>query len=350
MSPVTPFPDRDVAREQASEWIARAFRGLTSEEQARLREWSRKPVNRQAMEEMSSVWRGLDVLSVLADLFPREEARRAAQPEAQARPPRARLPLRRWALATAATVALAALAILWTHYLGPLALPLPAPSAQVAMQAANVYSSAVGEHRSLRLPDGSTLSLNSDTVVEVALSPGMRALTLHRGEAHFAVAHDPARPFVVTVGSTTVRAVGTAFNIRRRTGRAMDVLVTQGVVSTFAGSEARLEAGQLLRLSEDGTGTVTRLDTAAIDALTAWQRGLLVLDGTTLADAMEEMARYTTRRIVIDDPAIATLRLGGSLPIGDLEAMLRALEASFGIGVAHAADGSVHLGAAAPDD
>ncbi len=74
MSPVTPFPDLDRARNEAAEWIARVFRGLTAEENAALRDWSRRPENRRAMHEMSGVWQGMDVLSVLADLFPREPA------------------------------------------------------------------------------------------------------------------------------------------------------------------------------------------------------------------------------------------------------------------------------------
>jgi len=345
MSPVMPFPDLDRARDEAAEWIARAFRGLSADEQAALRDWSRRPENRRAMQEMSSVWQGLDVLSVLSDLFPRETAPAAppAAPPAPVAPPRWRL-----AVAASLVVALAAGALFFTRR--PVTARPPAAFAPLQAQA---YTSTIGEHRTIRLPDGSVLALNSGTLVDVSFSPDLRAVNLHRGEAHFEVAHDTSRPFLVTANGRTVRAVGTAFNVRLRGGDALDVLVTEGVVSTYAadGTDAtqgsRLVAGELLQL-RDGRSDVRRLDATELDALTAWRRGVLVLDGITLEAALEEAARYTPHRIVIDDESLKSVRLGGSFRTDDLAPLLQALRTSFGIDTHEDADGTLRLTRASP--
>lgn len=340
MSPVTRFPDLDRARNEAAEWIARAFRGLTAEENAALRDWSRRPENRRAMQEMSGVWQGMDVLSVLGDLFP---ARRAP----------------RWRIGVAASLLVMVTA-------GAMVLVMrkhePAGSRQelAAALQAQVYSSTIGEHRSIRLDDGSTLALNSDTLVDVSYTPGLRSLALHRGEAHFEVAHDAARPFLVTVNGRTVRAVGTAFNVRRRNDADLDVLVTEGVVSTYAADHrrdagrdappdaARLSAGQLLRVRSGSQPQVVRLREAELDAMTSWQRGVLVLDGITLEAALAEARRYTSHRILLEDTSLAGLRLGGSFRTDDLSPLFRALEANFGIETHEDADGTLRLRRATP--
>jgi transmembrane sensor len=333
LSPVAPFPDPETARTEAATWIARAFRGLTPEEHVALREWSRRPANRRAMNEMSDVWQGLDVLSVLADLFPREGG--AAVPVAPAPPAPLRRPSRlRYAGLAAGLVAVIAASVLFGARYWQQPGPAPAPPVQA-------YASAIGEHRSIPLSDGSVLALNSNTQVQVAFTAASRSVILVQGEAHFDVAHDVARPFVVEVNARTVRAVGTGFNIRRRGPLSHEVLVTDGVVSTAP--DTRLQAGELLRVAEDGTAAVSRVDAAQIEKLSAWRRGVLVLDGITLAEAMEEISRYTTRRIVIDDPQLGSIRLGGSFPTTDLRGILGSLQASFGI-EAHADEsGTLHL-------
>jgi len=340
MSPVTRFPDLDRARNEAAEWIARTFRGLTAEENVALRDWSRRPENRRAMQEMSGVWQGMDVLSVLAEVFP---AKRAP----------------RWRTAVAASLLVAITAGVMVFALRRHDAAGPHHELAAALQA-QVYSSTIGEHRTIRLDDGSTLSLNSDTLIDVAYTPGLRSLSLHRGEAHFEVAQDAARPFLVIVNGRTVRAVGTAFNVRRRSDADLDLLVTEGVVSTYAADRrngtgldvpadaARLSAGQLLRVRSGNPVQVVRLPEAELEAMTSWQRGVLVLDGITLEAALAEARRYTTRRLVIDDASLGGIRLGGSFRTDDLSPLFRALEANFGIVTHEDADGTLRLRRATP--
>jgi transmembrane sensor len=338
MSSVTPFPDLDAAREEASAWIARTFRGLTPEETAQLQVWIARPVNRRAMLEMQSVWEGLDVLSVLAAPFPKVPAA-----PAQILPKRPKL------VAAAAVAALAIGVGVWLSVSG---LRSPASVDAQAPIEAQAYASAIGEHRTIPLSDGSVLALNSNTLVEVAYTSRLRSLTLHRGEAHFEVAHNAARPFIVDVGGRFVNAIGTAFNIRRRDDSAVDVLVTEGIVSTYRSVDddaqaARLAAGQLLRVLPDGSEQVTTLDAAQRDSLLAWRRGVLVLDGITLEAAMAEMSRYTRQKIVIADPALRTIHLGGSFPVDDLGKLMDALQAGFGIEAHEDKDGTLRLSRAA---
>ncbi len=92
-----------------------------------------------------------------------------------------------------------------------------------------IAATAVGAQRELPLPDGSRVVLNTETEIAVAYTPAERRLELRRGEAHFIVTKDSARPFVVSVDGVAIRAVGTTFNIRRR-GDTADVLVTEGRV------------------------------------------------------------------------------------------------------------------------
>jgi len=363
VSPVTPFPDLERAREEAAQWIARAFRGLSQDESSALRDWSRRPENRRAMQDMSGVWQGLDVLSVLADLFPRDDLQATPAPAAPAPTSREAAPAARpasrlrWSLAAAVLLAVALGATYFSHRQDEL---VAARRALDAALQAQVYSSTVGEHRTIRLDDGSALALNSDTLVDVAYTPGLRAVNLHRGEAHFEVAHDDSRPFLVTANGRTVRAVGTAFSIRRRNDAELDVLVTEGVVSTYAAAAtggpslaapstaARLSAGQLLLIRGGSHDRILRPSTVELEALTSWQRGVLILDGVTLEAALDEANRYSIKRIVIDDVRLKSLRLGGSFRTDDLGPMLRALQANFGIEIHEEVDGSLHLTRATP--
>src|SRR5258708_2070091 len=101
------------------------------------------------------------------------------------------------------------------------------------------YGTGLGEIRQVPLSDGSVVAINTQSTVEVAMHANVREVTLTRGEAWFRVAHDTKRPFIVSAGGIRVRAVGTAFSVRRRDEGA-DVAVSEGVVETWTlGEEER---------------------------------------------------------------------------------------------------------------
>jgi transmembrane sensor len=327
------FPDLALAREQAAEWIARADRGLTATEQREFRLWQASPANARALRELAAMWKDMDQLEVLAEVFPRPAAARAAIPATR----------RRWPMAVAASIVAAACGVMLALVLST-GMWRRSAAVQMAAVTPARHATAVGEQRVVALPDGSTLALNTDTVVEVSLQAGSRDLRLLRGEAHFTVAHDQSRPFMVTVGKHTVRAVGTAFDVRLRDGNALDVLVTEGVVrlGRADGSQPAatdLAAGQLLQVDTRGRMHVQKLDSGGQGAWLAWRDGMLLFEGQTLQSALDEFSRYTTDRFSIADPQLRDMRIGGYFPAGNTSALLTALNRNFGLAAQRGADG-----------
>ncbi|MFC4595485.1 FecR family protein [Sphingobium tyrosinilyticum] len=179
----------------------------------------------------------------------------------------------------------------------------------------------VGEVRRVPLADGSVAVVNTASRVAIALQPKQRDIRLEEGEAWFQVAHDKARPFIVEAGAVRVRAVGTAFAVRRRPGGA-DVLVTEGVVETWIEgqerSRRRLTAGAQTYVDTSGSLERTRENARQdVERSLAWRSGEIVLDGQTVDYAAAELNRYNRQRIVIADPAIGRERLVGYFRTSD---------------------------------
>ena len=207
------------------------------------------------------------------------------------------------------------------------------------------FSTARGEVREVRLDDGSTLRINTDSEVEVAYSSGRRLLRLLKGEASFDVAHDKARPFDVEAGGTVTRAVGTEFTIRRLEN-AVQLTVTEGVVSVRdgTGQEARVAAGHGAQITP-GAIAASVLDGQTIARRTSWRERMLEFDGLTIGQAAAEFNRYRRAPIVVSDPRIAALRVGGRFGVSESDKFLDALQAGFGLTLAQRADGSVEIAA-----
>ncbi|HWM70395.1 MAG TPA: FecR domain-containing protein [Steroidobacteraceae bacterium] len=205
------------------------------------------------------------------------------------------------------------------------------------------YATGRGGYARIPLSDGSIVALNTDSEVRVHLTERRREVTLVRGEAQFIVAHDTMRPFDVYAGSKIVRAVGTAFVVRRFGGDDVQVLVTSGRVAIVAPdvqlSEVTLSAlpesiptvraGEVARVRNGGQISVSPLGAAAQHA-TSWTEGRLWFDRLTLAQAVAEFNRYNRRQFVIDDPSIADIHIGGAFDADDVESFAAALK-SFGI-------------------
>lgn len=208
----------------------------------------------------------------------------------------------------------------------------------------------VGEIRRVPLEDGSLAAINTNTVVAVALKPERREIVLERGEAWFQVAKDPQRPFVVAAGPVRVQAVGTAFSVRRK-GEGARVMVTEGMVEVWSEAVAGTRRPRQVRAGEqvfvgDKTGATSPLQRPLeMDRALAWREGQIVLDGDTIAAAVNEFNRYNTRKIVIADPRIEGRRVVGWFRTNEPESFARAVARSEGAPI-DAADDLIILGVA----
>src|SRR6185437_9155692 len=168
-----------------------------------------------------------------------------------------------------------------------------------------IMSTAVGQHRRIALADGSQLTLNTDTLLAVKLTPERRDVYLRRGEAHFDVVHAAARPFYVHVGDAVIRDVGTQFEVRLHSDRDIDILVDEGRVEVRGPVAAdwvrALSAGEQLSINGPHLKVMSVSPRQVADEL-AWREGALVFDGEPLSQALAEVGRYTRTRIVLRGP------------------------------------------------
>lgn len=327
MTNITAFPDRERARTEACEWMARLDRGLTAGEERLLAEWiSASRVNMAAMEECARLWDRMDSLARLGDLFPVPGRRSMAKP-------------------LAASLAAALLLLVMLVALNKGTEPsLPADrSAAAGYQ--QLFETAVGESSVVALPDGSTLTLNTYSRVRVFLWPERRELRLERGELFIQVAPDPLRPLEVLAEENVVRAVGTAFNVAIKPDRRVEVLVTEGTVMVSARPEfvaavtdptppdlgTSLEAGHLAVLAQSGEVDVATVTAAEVGAQLSWREGNVVFRGQPLGEALEEIERYTAVEFRIEDDAIRAIRVVGLFKAGDVDGLLDSLQQNFDI-------------------
>ncbi|WP_369062073.1 FecR domain-containing protein [Caulobacter sp. 73W] len=198
-----------------------------------------------------------------------------------------------------------------------------------------------GDIRRASLADGSAATLNTDTRLRTAFDDRGRRIFLLQGEALFDVAKDPARPFVVTAGDVRVRAVGTSFTVRRLDDSAVTVVVREGVVEVTRGNEppVRLAAAQTVQVAVGAPLAPAAIGGAAVERAMAWRQGMIDLDGLTLGEAAGQFARYSDRRIVIDDPVVARLKVAGLFSASDPEGFARAAALSLGLTAETQADG-----------
>jgi transmembrane sensor len=211
-----------------------------------------------------------------------------------------------------------------------------------------VVATEIGAMRVMELPDGSTVHLNTDTQIHLRYAEIERRVELVRGEAHFTVKPDAARPFVVAAGAVQVRAVGTSFNVRRRADE-VEVLVTSGRVVVEQEREGAskvaapdvpapmLGAGERVVLAtkrvEFVAPTVERIQPVEVERVMAWQERRLVFDGTPLREVVAEFNRYNQRQLVIDDPILAERLFGGTFRADNHEALVQLLEEAFEVEV-----------------
>lgn len=320
--------------EAAASWFLRLNgEDCSDADRDAFRAWRADPKNAAAYAAVEAAWAwsgsgtdgaGLQLL--------REEARAL---------PRRRLP---WpgvaAAGIAAVVLVAAGILLWSPGRHPDETRMAAtPSAETPVPDAAVYDTAIGERSTVTFGDGSVVFLNTSTRLQADYSADARKVVLLEGQALFEVATDPERPFVVIAGDRRVTALGTAFDVRLDEDR-FQVTLIEGRVrverSDAAAGEARgarteLEAGQQLI---DAADSGVEVREAPVGRVTSWREGRLIFEDEPLAAAVSEMNRYSTTRILLDDPALGRLRVSGVFRTGQPDVFVEALVACFPIDVA----------------
>lgn len=189
---------------------------------------------------------------------------------------------------------------------------------------AQVYATEVGNQQHIRLADGSTVDLNTDSELRVHFNDAKRGVTLIRGEASFKVVRDPQRPFDVRAGEITVRAVGTAFSVRLRDFQKVEVRVTEGRVAIDPPPLETLGAGDTATVTH-GNVLVKSVPVGTLTKQLQWTEGRLYFSGETLVEVIDEFNRYNRRQLLIADPAIADLRISGTFAATDPETFLTTL-------------------------
>lgn len=190
------------------------------------------------------------------------------------------------------------------------------------------FATAIGETRQAVLADGTTVDLNADSRLVVALDARTRRIRVERGEALFVVARDPARSFEVQAGAGVLRDIGTTFDVALA-GERVTVGVIEGAVEVrLPGSheKAVVGGGERIAYSPAGLSPPGRFDG---EAATAWRAGRFVFREMPLSEVVEQLNRHHVRQTVLADVRLARLRVSGAFRIADREGLLTAIEALY---------------------
>ena len=320
--------------EAAARWFALRRREPDFIEEQQFSEWlEAAPEHRRAYDEVTRSWE----ISALAAADPTVVGMRT---EALMTRPRERRDYSRlWgALATAALVLVAFTGVYVTR---------PGFVGTAGEVAANpdhiVFRTGVGERATASLEDGSTVVLNTNSVLEINYSKLRRDVRLVAGQVLFKVAHDTARPFIVAAANHEVVAVGTEFEVRLD-GEKVRVALLQGRVRVEpivghrgparAEDIAVMAPGEQLVASSAGF----LVNHANVEQLVSWQTGRVRFDNMRLADAVAEMNRYSRTRIMIDDPAAADIRITGAFRTGQSYSFAQTIGEAFPVEVEQSGD------------
>lgn len=338
-------PD-DPIEEVAADWLTLRAEGLSSTQKREFERWCRAdPRHAAAVAHLEAACALLEKMPLVrAELQPVVEFPVQPRRVAPVKP----FPVLRVIGTMAAALALAAL--------GGWQWARPQPSAQR-------YATSAGGYERVVLADGSVVELNANSEVRVDLLPGERRVALVQGEAHFTVAHDTARPFIVSAHGVAVRAVGTAFNVRLA-ATAVEVLVTEGKVAVsevervvpnalaagaavkptrwgqrvppsdtlLAANERALIAFALPKsvapIPSAPAPVVEKITSEALRAALSWQERKLVFAETPLRDVVEQFNRRNRLQLLLGDAALAERPVGGTFAADNVEGFVRLLEGS----------------------
>lgn len=339
------LPSRKDIEAEAASWMTVLGRErISDKDRAKLKSWLRQSErHREVFDEMSALWGDLEILKDLTDIGEAVAETQAVRPSFYKR---------RDVMAIAASLSAVMLGsgAYFLHH------------NDRTLQAGE-FVTQIGEQKTIELVDGSSVILNTGSLIEVTFSKEERGIRLVRGEAYFEVSKDKRRPFVVYAANGAVKAVGTAFTVRVRDGEALEVTVEEGRVALLSIPNPASAGGDFLEQTAQSPVTeltagqsvvfdkqvedLELMQSAELNRKLAWRQGILAYAGDPLEDVIDDISRYTDLKIEITDPALRSLPIGGYFKVGETDALFDSLELTFGITVERSSDGHIKLSSGA---
>lgn len=299
----------------AADWFAMLDRGeLGNMEKAEFEDWINSDLaHRIAYLRVEAAWEKSEKLkSINLNDFS------ARVVEAQA--PSKRALSSRWVVSTAAVLMVLVCAILMWY---------------VQDNQSEWYRTPVGGVATVPLNDGSTITLNTSSEILVEIDTDKRRVHLTEGEVFFDVTEDPDRPFIVEAGERSIIVVGTKFSVWNDKSH-FRVAVTEGHVKVKEDSkgivrEFDLSAGDIAESDQESFLIHNRSPEEIYAAYLSWREGFLVFEETPLREVVKELNRYNKQKLLLNNPQLQEIRIGGSFRPTNLAAFLRLLEHGFDV-------------------
>lgn len=328
--------EQDPVLLEAAQWAVRADTGLDNNGQARLHEWlAQDDRHAQAYAEMRRNLADLRRPAV-ADFGARRVVRTTSSAAHTRSSPRWRS-LHKLvpglAIASACCISVISGWLVWEQL-----------SQRPMFE--RVYATQRGQQLQVWLPDGpsgasadaSSLLLDTGTRLDARLYRDRRDIVLHAGQALFSVQPDASRPFRVLAGGICITVTGTRFSVRRtdtglhpgqtivaveegRVRVSVETTDDQGQAAQHIASELR--AGQSIVV--DSSGTAGPVRTLPVQQVAAWSGGRVNFDQAPLAEVIAEFERYGSTGLLVRDPNVAAMRVGGSFEVGKFQQFVHSL-------------------------
>jgi transmembrane sensor len=306
--------------EEAANWLEKIERTISEKEAQALRAWLRSKAHREAIVERCKRWHGPEILAVLGELVPLETLGDRVERQY------GRLVL---------AIVLGVTGIATLTVLTAVSRNIPSTDAQGnPLRADTFVRTKVGEQKTIKLPDGGSILLNTRTAAYLNYEPHSRHITLLAGEAAFHAKHDPARPLTVFAGGRTFEVLqGDArFNLRKLTREQVELTVLQGQVHAHNARLGSLSPALLRARVRSGAYTFGALEggilgpgwqspwtlsSEEIERRVVWQSGRIVFDNDYLEDALREVERYTPWRFEVAQQELHAVRVTAMFKVGD---------------------------------
>jgi transmembrane sensor len=305
----------DEVEEIASLWVARADRGLTSEEAETMNQWlGQSTVHLVAYLRLEAAWELANPLAAF---------RNAAPPQR----------ISSWTEAT--YIKLIAAVLVLTVVGSALALYEHGLRTVPAVSVSQQYATGTNQQKTVKLSDGTRIELNTNTNIQAEVTAGGRTVKLERGEVYFEIAHDAKRPFVVLAGNRRITDLGTKFAVLRD-GDYVKVVVKEGRVRIDMLGQPSVEpvfaSGDGVTILKGEETLSTTKGAREINNDLSWRYGMLVFDRDTLADVAAQFNRYNNKQIVVKGAA-RQIRIGGRFRSDNVESFKLLLENAFNLKV-----------------